>query len=289
MTSAEEYFNNLEKFSKNPKTYGALLGWYCREKMVDEAADIFERMEGLSFTSACYYNMMMSLYLSIGEPEKVSLLAKEMEAAKIAADTCTYNQLLRGFASLKDYTAADGVLKRMGKDKVMTDWLTYAILGSIYVEAGLIDKANAALQKLEDKENVRDGKAFHSVIELHARMFDLLEVNRAWQLLKKSASLQKPGIDNYLVMLSALLKLDDADSLDKCLSEWESGCPTYDVRICNVILESYLKRNMIKWAIAFYGNLEWRGAAPNLEPVVVSLVTKKRINKYCRQGSQKCS
>ncbi|KAG5525445.1 hypothetical protein RHGRI_031937 [Rhododendron griersonianum] len=261
LASAEEYFNNLEESSKNLKTYGALLGWYCGEKMVDEATDLFERMKGLSFTSACNYNMMMSLYLSIGEPEKVSLLAKEMEEAKIAADTCTYNKLLRGFASLKDCDAADGVLERMGKDKVLPDWLTYAILASIYVEAGLIDKANAALQKLEDMENVRDCKAFDSLIELYSRMSDLSGVN-------------------------PLLKLDDADSLDKCFSEWESGCPTYDVRICNVILESYLKRNMIKRGVAFYGNLEWSGAAPNLKTRV--LVANYFTSRGKRHPSRPC-
>lgn len=286
LASAEEYFNNLEESSKNPKTYGALLGWYCREKMIDEATDLFERMKGLSFTSACNYNNTMSLYLSIGEPEKVSLLAKEMEEAKIAADTCTYNQLLRGFASLKDCDAADGVLERMGKDKVMPDWHTYAILASIYVDAGLIDKANAALQKLEDMENVRDCKAFDSLIELYSRMSDLSGVNRAWESLKKSASPEKPGTDSYLVMLSALLKLGDADSLDKCFSEWESGCPAYDVRICNVILESYLKRNMIKRAVAFYANLEWSGAAANLKTRV--LVANYFTSRGKRHPSRPC-
>ncbi|KAE9446677.1 hypothetical protein C3L33_21442, partial [Rhododendron williamsianum] len=256
LASAEEYFNNLEESSKNPKTYGALLGWYCREKMIDEATDLFEIMKGLSFTSACNYNNMI------------------------------YNKLLRGFASLKDCDAADGVLERMGKDKVLPDWLTYAILASIYVEAGLIDKANAALQKLEDMENVRDCKAFDSLIELYARMSDLSGVNRAWESLKKSASPEKPGTDSYLVMLSALLKLDDADSLDKCFSEWESGCPTYDVRICNVILESYLKRNMIKRAVAFYGNLEWSGAAPNLKTRV--LVANYFTSRGKRHPSRPC-
>lgn len=286
LASAEEYFNNLEESSKNPKTYGALLGWYCREKMIDEATDLFERMKGLSFTSACNYNNMMSLYLSIGEPEKVSLLAKEMGEAKIAADTCTYNKLLRGFASLKDCDAADGVLERMGKDKVMPDWLTYKTLASIYVDAGLIDKAEAALQKLEDMENVRDCEAFHGLIELYARMSDLSGVNRAWESLKKSASPEKPGTDSYLVMLSALLKLGDADSLDKCFSEWESCCPAYDVRICNVILESYLKRNMIKRAVTFYANLEWSGAAPDLKTRV--LVANYFTSRGKRQPSQPC-
>ncbi|KAE9446676.1 hypothetical protein C3L33_21443, partial [Rhododendron williamsianum] len=240
VTSAEEYFNNLEESSKTVKTYGALLSCYCKEKMIDEATNLFEKMKELSFASALSYNNLMSLYLSIGEPEKVPLLAKEMEEMKIAADKHTYNKLMRGFASLKDYDAAEGVLERMREDKVMPDWITYENLAAIYVDAGFIDKANATLQKWENMGNVGDYRAFHSLINMYARMSDLSGVN-------------------------PLLKLDDAEGLQKCFSEWESGCSTYDVRICNVIFKSYLKRNMIEEATALYENMGSRGVEPNLD------------------------
>ncbi|KAG5525444.1 hypothetical protein RHGRI_031936 [Rhododendron griersonianum] len=264
VTSAEEYFNNLEESSKTVKTYGALLSCYCKEKMIDEATNLFEKMKELSFASALSYNNLMSLYLSIGEPEKVPLLAKEMEEMKIAADKHTYNKLMRGFASLKDYDAAEGVLERMREDKVMPDWITYENLAAIYGDAGFIDKANATLQKWENMGNVGDYRAFHSLINMYARMSDLSGVNRAWESLK-SSSPEKPSNASYLVMLSALLKLDDAEGLQKCFSEWESGCSTYDVRICNVIFKSYLKRNMIEEATALYENMGSRGVEPNLD------------------------
>ncbi|KAF7127111.1 hypothetical protein RHSIM_Rhsim11G0095600 [Rhododendron simsii] len=192
-----------------------------------------------------------------------------MEEAKIASDTCTYNQLLRGFASLKDCDAAEGVLERMGKDKVMPDWLTYAILASIYVDAGLIDKANAALmQKLEGMENVRDCKAFDSLIELYARMSDLSGVNRAWESLKKSASPEE-AISSCSQLSSSWTMPTALTSVFRNGNQVAQPMNNYDVRICNVILESYLKRNMIKQADAFCGNLEWSGAAPNLKTRVL--------------------
>lgn len=260
---AEEYFNNLEESSKTLKTYGALLSCYCKEKMIDEAADLFEKIKELSFASTLNYNNVMSLYLSIGEPDKVLLLAKEMEGAKIAADKYTYNHLMKGFASMKEYDAAEGVLERMRKDKVTPDWFTYVNLAAIYVDAGLIDKANATLQKLKSMRNVRDCEAYHSLIYLYARLSDLSGVNRAWESLKLAFP-KKPKNVSYLVMLSALLKLDDVNGLQKCFSEWESGCSTYDVRLANVILESYLNRNMIEEANALYENMGSREVEPNL-------------------------
>ncbi|KAK9292809.1 hypothetical protein L1049_020789 [Liquidambar formosana] len=65
-------------------------------------------------------------------------------------------------------------------------------------------------------------------------------------------------------MLLALSKLGDVDGLEKCFREWESGYATYDVRVSNVILESYLNKDLIEEAKLFSENMVKRGAEPNL-------------------------
>ena len=117
VASAEKYFNSLEGSAKTTKTYGALLSRYCKEKMFEKAVELFEEMKELSFTSPLNYNNMMSLYLSIGQPEKVPLLAKEMEERNIAADRYNYNQLMNAYAALKDYNAVE--------NKEGNAWLVY--------------------------------------------------------------------------------------------------------------------------------------------------------------------
>ncbi|KAH7835032.1 hypothetical protein Vadar_022241 [Vaccinium darrowii] len=75
---------------------------------------------------------------------------------------------------------------------------------------------------------------------------------------------QDSNVSN-LVTLSALHKRDDVNSLEKCFSEWESGCSTYDIRISNVSLESYLNQSyMTEQANAVYNNMLSRGVGPNL-------------------------
>ncbi|KAA8545255.1 hypothetical protein F0562_020039 [Nyssa sinensis] len=260
--SAEKYFNSLEGSAKTKKTYGALLNCYCKEKMLDKAIEIFEKMRELNFLSALNYNNMMSLYLSVGQPEKVRLLLKEMEENNIVADLYTYNQLMNIYAALNDIDAVEGVLEKMKTNKVKCDWFTYGNLATIYVNAGLIDKANAALQKLENMKNLHDWESFHTLITLYARVSNLSGVNRAWESLKSISP--KPSTVSYVIMLLALSKLGDVGGLEKCFKEWESGCSTYDARVVNVILESHLNQNMIEEAESIYESMVKRGAGPNL-------------------------
>ncbi|KAL6964649.1 hypothetical protein U1Q18_035705 [Sarracenia purpurea var. burkii] len=291
--SAEKYFDSLEGSAKTTKTYGAILNCYCKEKLLDKAVKLFEEMKELSFASTLNYNNMMSLYLSMGQPENVPFLAKEMDEANIAADKYTYNQLMDGYASLKDYDAVEGVLERMRTKKVVADWFTYGNLATIYVNAGLIDKANAALQKLENMKNVRDCEAFHILMTLNSKMSNLPGVNRAWESLK--ATFPKPINVSYLIRLLALLKLDDVNAIKKCFTEWELGCSTYDVRLSNVILESYLNRNMIKEANDLFENIVSRGVEPNLRTLdlFTNFYLKKRqmdlALKFLEMGASKVS
>ncbi|KAK4406757.1 Pentatricopeptide repeat-containing protein, mitochondrial [Sesamum angolense] len=45
LASAEKYFNSLQASDKTSKTYGALLGCYCKERVFDKALEIFEEMK----------------------------------------------------------------------------------------------------------------------------------------------------------------------------------------------------------------------------------------------------
>ncbi|GFS30702.1 hypothetical protein Acr_00g0013450 [Actinidia rufa] len=288
---AEKYFNSLEESAKTTKTYGALLSCYCKEKMFEKAVQLFEEMKELSFTSPLNYNNMMSLYLSIGQPEKVPLLAKEMEELNIAADRYNYNQLMNAYAALKDYDALEGVLESMKTKKVMPGWFTYGNLATIYVNAGLTDKAHAVLRKLNKKKNVPDCEAYHSLITLYGRISYLPGVYRAWKSLK--LNFPKPTNTSYLIMLLALLKLDDVNGLEKYFTKWVSSCSTYDVRLANVMLESYLNRNMIKEANDLHENVVSRGVEPNLKTMdlFTNFYLKKRqmdlALKFFEMGASK--
>ncbi|XP_027107962.1 pentatricopeptide repeat-containing protein At4g01990, mitochondrial-like [Coffea arabica] len=262
IASAEVYFDGLQGSAKTNKTYGALLNCYCKEKMLDKAVQLFAKMKELNFTSTLNYNNVMSLYLSSNQPEQVPLLVQELEQNKLKADKYTCNLLINSYASSNDINAAEKVLEKMKKDKVKYDWFTYGNLATIYVNAGLLPKAKEMIGEMEKFENVRDREFFHMLINLYELMSDLAGVNHVWNSLK--SVFPSPSNTSYLIMLLALFKLGDLENLEKYFREWESQCSLYDVRLFNVVLESYLNRNMIGEANALYESMVTKGIDPTL-------------------------
>ena len=119
-------------------------------------------------------------------------------------------------------------------------------------------KAEAALKKLEVVIDKRDRTAFHHLISLYAGVGNLAEVNRVWKSLK--AAFTRTTNMSYLIMLQALNKLDNIDELKQCFEEWESACVTCDVRLANVLIGAYLRKEMVNEALTLWEKTMQKGA-----------------------------
>ncbi|KAK6911650.1 Pentatricopeptide repeat [Dillenia turbinata] len=291
--SAESYFNKLEKSGKTKKTYGALLNCYCGEAKLDKALELFQEMKKLNFvTGTLTYNNLMSLYMKVGQPEKLPAIVKEMEEKNITADGFTHSLLINSYAALKDFESMEAVMKKI-EQNTKDDWFMYGNLATVYVNAGLLDKANATLLKMEKQKHFSDPEALHTLINLYGRTSNAAGVNRAWENLK--VFFPKTGNRSYLIMLLALSKLGDVNGLEKIFKEWESSCSTYDVRLSNVVLESYLNRNMVREAESLYKSLETREVEPNLKTCTLFMnfhLKKKQVDlafEFLERGVSKLS
>lgn len=259
----EKYFNSLEESEKTDKTYGALLSCYCKEKLEEKATALFEKMKELKLNSSLNYSNIMLLYTSIGKPEKVPLLEKEMEEMCIEPNTYTYNQMINGYALMKDFDAIDGILGKMRAKNMKPDLFTLENIATIYANYGLTEKALDTLKNLESRKKVSLGrKGFHVLITLYGKLNNLEGVDRSWDSLRETFG--NPSNESYLIMLHALFKVKDMDSLEKKFIEWESNCLEYEVKLANVMIDSYLERNMINEANALYDRVIARGIGPNL-------------------------
>ncbi|GAB2246399.1 hypothetical protein Droror1_Dr00001892 [Drosera rotundifolia] len=261
--AAEEYFNSLQSTGQTKKTYGALLRCYCRENMAEKAEELFQKMRQLNIhANSINYNNMMSLYLNAGKPEKVPSLFEQMQKNRVLPDLHTYNHLINSYAAAKDLKAVEGVFDLMKTKNILTDWFTYGNVATIYVNAGAVKKANVVLKELERKKNVKDPEYYHTLIRLYGLTSNKDGVERAWKSLKKT--FDKLDNLNYLMLLLALSKLGDIDGLEKYFREWESGALNYDIRIPNILLESYLSRDMVAEANLLMETASKRGTEPSL-------------------------
>ncbi|XP_057474272.1 pentatricopeptide repeat-containing protein At1g02370, mitochondrial-like [Actinidia eriantha] len=132
------------------------------------------------------------------------------------------------------------------KGKKQCDWTTYSHLAAVFVKAGLHEKAESALKRLEEEMEPRNRLAYRYLISLYAGISKLGEVHRIWNSLKSAF----PTTDNlsYIVMLQALAKLNDVDSHKRCFEEWELSCSSYDIRLVKVAIRAYLQNDMKKEA-----------------------------------------
>lgn len=257
---AEDYFSNLPEPAKNQKTYAALLCGYCQVKMVDKALELYEKMKKLNLAStALVSNNIMTLYLKLGQPEKVITHFQEMKAASISPDRVTYGLIVNSYTSLNDIESAERVIKEMNEGgQVTPDWTIYCSLAAFYNASGLFHKSKSVLKKAEVVMNRQDRAPYEYLISLYAAAGNLGEVKRVWNLLK--ATFTKMTNRSYLCMLDALRKLSDVDGLKKCFHEWESGYDSYDVRLANVVVDAYLKNGMAEEA-----ETVWKKAEKALE------------------------
>ncbi|WVZ82760.1 hypothetical protein U9M48_029989 [Paspalum notatum var. saurae] len=222
IAAAEKYFLDLPESSKTHLTYGSLLNCYCKELMTEKAEALMEKMweHNLAFT-AMPYNSLMTLYTKVNKPDKVPAIIVDMKARDVVPDVFTYNVWMRALAALDNIPRVEGVIEEMKRDgRIAPDWTTYSNLASIYVDAGLFEKAEAALKELEKRNTSHDIEAYQFLITLYGRTKNLEEVHRVWRSLKRN----NPRMANmsYLNMIQVLANLNDLPAAEACFKEWEA-------------------------------------------------------------------
>ncbi|KAK9060236.1 hypothetical protein SSX86_020940 [Deinandra increscens subsp. villosa] len=234
ISAAEAYFVSLPEQSKNHFTYGPLLNHYCKELMTDKAESMFEKMKELNLTlTSIHYNCIMTLYEKTGQPERIPEIIMEMKASEVKLDILTYNIWMRAAAKLNDISGVERVFNEVKRDDQVTeDWTTYSNLASIYVDFGLTNKAEDALKDLEKKNSHKNLSAFQHLITLYGKTGNLIEVYR------EPKSVSENGYP---------------------------GCPTYDIRIANVLIGAYIKSDLLNKAEELRELSRRRGAKPNVK------------------------
>ncbi|MQL72600.1 hypothetical protein Taro_004919 [Colocasia esculenta] len=283
ITSAEEYFINLPEQAKNHLAYGALLNCYCKELMTESAEALMEKMKELRFaSSAMSYNSLMTLYTKVGHPERVPSIIQEMKANDVLPDCYTFNVWMRAFAAMNDISGVERVIEEMKRDgRITGDWTTYSNLASIYVDAGLFQKAEVALKELEKRNGIRDLGAYQFLITLYGRTGNLAEVYRVWRSLK--LAFPKMANISYLNMIQVLVNLNDLPGAETCFKEWETRCSTYDIRVANVIIRAYTAEGRIDDAEALRKRAKVKGARLN------SKTWEIFMDYYLSKGEMKCA
>ncbi|XP_031405005.1 pentatricopeptide repeat-containing protein At1g02370, mitochondrial-like isoform X1 [Punica granatum] len=283
VAAAENYFHNLPASAKNKYAYGALLHCYCKGIMKDKALLLLKEMEGLGFVcSAWPYNRIMSMYMRIRKPEKILSLVEEMKRQNISLDLFTYNMWMQSYACLDDVEGAERVYHEMieHNDASLHNWTIYSSLASIYVKAGLTEKAESALKKLESVMKPNEQEAYYHLITLYAGLRNLGEVHRVWASLKAAFRINTNF--SYYIMLSTLRRLKDFKGLKTVFEEWRSSCLNYDDKLVMIALSAYLGQDRLEEAEALLTDASEKAKRPffrGMELFMVYFLRKGQVNQ----------
>ncbi|XVE51321.1 hypothetical protein DITRI_Ditri02bG0030700 [Diplodiscus trichospermus] len=259
--SAESYFDKLKDQDKTEKTFGALLNCYVRQRQIDKSLSHLQKMKELGFVSSpLTYNDIMCLYTNIGQHEKVTDVMKEMKLNKVSPDNFSYRICINSYGVRSDLEGMERALAEMEtQPHIKMDWNTYAVVANFYIKAGLTKKAIDALKKSEQKLDNKDGTGYDHLISLYASLGNKAEVLRLWGAEKDVCKryLNK----DFIVMLQALVKLDELEEAEKVLKEWELSGSCYDFRIPNIVIIGYAEKGLPEKAEAMLEDLTEKGKA----------------------------
>ncbi|KAK0591061.1 hypothetical protein LWI29_035144 [Acer saccharum] len=241
--AAERYFEGLPASAKTSETYTALLHSYAGAKFTDKAEELYKRIKesNLSF-NALTYNEMMTLYMSVGQVEKVVLVVEELKRQKVAPDIFTYNLWISSCAATLNIDEVRNILDEMSCDSGSNDgWLRYINLVKIYINAGhLVNSEASPLVEAEKSISQREWITYDFLIILYAGLENKDKIDQIWKSLRMTK--QKMTSRNYICILSSYLMLGHLKEMEEVIDQWkQSTTSDFDTSACNRLLGSFVE------------------------------------------------
>ncbi|MCL7039566.1 hypothetical protein MKW94_023110 [Papaver nudicaule] len=249
--SAERYFEGLPAAAKTGETYTALLHSYASAKLIDRAENLFfERIQGENVpVSALAYNEMMTLYVSVGQLEKVKLVIEEMKRRNVPRDVYSYNLWISSCAGCMDIDSVRKILEEMSDDcNSKEGWVAYRQLTEIYVSvSNLVNSCEDALVESERKISQREWITYDFLIILYTGLRYKERIDAIWKSLKLTA--QKMTSRNYMCILSSYVMLGEFEEAGGVLDEWkQSKSVDFDAQQCRKLVDAFAGVGLVEKA-----------------------------------------
>ncbi|CAN8271002.1 unnamed protein product [Cochlearia groenlandica] len=249
LSQAETFFYNTPMEKRTYHLYGALLHCYATHKALHKADQLFRDMKDLGFLRGCLsYNVMLNLYIKTRNYDLIEKLLGQMDDDNVKPDIFTVNTRLRAYSVISDLEGMEKFLIACEADPgIELDWHSYADAGNAYIKEGSSpDKALEMLRKSEKLVTPQKRKqAYEVLMSFYGAAGKKEEVYRLWSLYKELDGFYNTG---YISVISALLKSDDIEGVEKVTREWEDGHTLFDARIPHLLITGYCKKGMMEKA-----------------------------------------
>uniref|UniRef100_A0A0E0P9V6 Pentacotripeptide-repeat region of PRORP domain-containing protein n=1 Tax=Oryza rufipogon TaxID=4529 RepID=A0A0E0P9V6_ORYRU len=250
--AAEDFFEKLPACVQSLEAYTALLHSYARSKMTDKAERLFKRMKDANLSmNILVYNEMMTLYISVGELDKVPVIAEELKRQKFSPDLFTYNLRISASAASMDLEGFKGILDEMSKDPNSNEgWKLYQNLAVIYVDAGQLVGSGNSLVEAEAKISQREWITYDFLVILHTGLGNRDRIKDIWKSMLMTS--QRMTSRNYICVLSSYLMCGQLKDAGEVIDQWQrSKAPEFDISACNRLFDAFLNAGFTDTANSF--------------------------------------
>ncbi|KAM1482177.1 hypothetical protein ACFXTO_034524 [Malus domestica] len=161
---------------------------------------------------------MMTMYMSVGQVEKVSLVVEDLKRHKVEPDIFTYNLWISSYAATLKIDQLQQILIEMRHDPGFGEgWERYINLTYIYVSVGHLVNAESDTLVVEAEKGItqREWITYDFLIIQHAGLGNKEKIDQIWKSLIMTG--QKMTSRNYICILSSYLMLGQLKKSEKLL------------------------------------------------------------------------
>ncbi|EOA20749.1 hypothetical protein CARUB_v10001077mg [Capsella rubella] len=240
--AAERYFEGLHIDSKTTETYTSLLHAYAGSKQTERAEALFRRIietDSLNF-GAITYNEMMTLYMSVGQVEKVPAVIQVLKHKKVSPDIFTYNLWLSSCAATFNIDELKMILEEMRHDANSSEgWVRYIDLTSIYINSSRLTNAESTSPVEAEKSiSQREWVTYDFLVILHTGLGNKDMIDQIWKSLRNTN--QKLSSRSYICVLSSYLMLGQLREAGEVIDQWKDSKKTdFDSSACSRIVNAF--------------------------------------------------
>uniref|UniRef100_A0A0A9FZD5 Pentatricopeptide repeat-containing protein n=1 Tax=Arundo donax TaxID=35708 RepID=A0A0A9FZD5_ARUDO len=185
-------------------------------------------------------NEMMTLYISVGELDKVQVVAEELKRQNVAPDLFTYNLWISAAAASMDLEGFKGILDEMSKDPNSNEgWALYQNHAAIYVDASQLVGSGNSLVETEAKISQREWITYDFLVILHTGLGSRGRIKDIWKSMLMTS--QQMTSRNYICVLSCCLMCGQLKDAGEIVDQWQrSKAPEFDISACNRLFDALL-------------------------------------------------
>ncbi|KAK8524661.1 hypothetical protein V6N13_015673 [Hibiscus sabdariffa] len=239
---AREMMNGSEEefWTPNAITYSAVMHGLRKEGKLSEACDVAKKMISMGFfPNPVEINLIIESLCREEKMDEAKRFLEECLNKGCAANVVNFTTLIHGYCRKGDLESALSLLDDMYLSNKHPDAVTYTAIIDALGKKGRIEEATETMKMLK-KGLLPTPVTYRTVIHRYCQMESVEDLLK---LLEKMLSRQKCKTV-YNQVIEKLCSFGNLQEADKLLSRILKTASRNDANTCNMLMESYLSKEM---------------------------------------------